>query len=132
VSVHRMEIITGTGRRRSWPTAIREQIVSETLAAETTVTEVARRHDVDRSLVYRWRRQFGVVGRARETGMFLPVEVSDGGAATRTPQDTKAEMAAAADSGLIEIVLGGGRRVRVGVGFDADALSRVLDVLDRR
>lgn len=94
-----MEIITGTGRRRSWPTAIREQIVSETLAAETTVTEVARRHDVDRSLVYRWRRQFGVVGRARESGMFLPVEVSDGGTATRTPQDTKAEMAVA-DPGL--------------------------------
>lgn len=111
--------------------AIREQIVSETLAAETTVTEVARRHDIDRSLVYRWRREFGVVGRVRETGMFLPVEVSNESAATGTPSDATAEMAVA-DPGLIEIDLGSGRCVRVGAGFDADALSRVLDVLDRR
>lgn len=131
MSIHRMEIITGTGRRRSWPMAIREQIVSETLAAETTVTEVARRHDIDRSLVYRWRREFGVVGRVRETGMFLPIEVSNESAATGTPSDATAEMAVA-DLGLIEIDLGGGRCVRVGAGFDADALSRVLDVLDRR
>ncbi len=124
MSIHRMEIITGTGRRRSWPTAIREQIVSETLAAETTVTEVARRHDVDRSQVYRWRRELGVAGRVRETGMFLPIEVSN-------ENDATAEMAVAAPS-LIEIVLGGGRCVRVGAGLDADALSRVLDVLDRR
>lgn len=110
---------------------MREQIVSETLGAQTTVTEVARRHDVDRSLVYRWRREFGVVGRVRGTGMFLPVEVSDGGVATETLSDAKVEMAVA-DPGLIEIVLGGGRCVRVGAGFDADALSRVLDVLGRR
>jgi len=119
-----MEIITGTGRRPSWPTAIREQIVSEMLAAETTVTEVARRHDVDRSQVYRWRRELGVAGRVRETGMFLPIEVSQ-------ESDPTAEMAVA-DPGLIEIDLGGGRCVRVGAGFDADALSRVLDVLNRR
>lgn len=131
MSIHRMEIITGTGRRRSWPMATREQIASETLAADTTVTEVARRHDVDRSLVYRWRREFGVVGRVREAGMFLPVGVSDGGAATGMRCDAKAEMAVA-DPGLIEIILSGSRCVRVGAGFDADALSRVLDVLDRR
>ncbi|MFG1466792.1 transposase [Xanthobacter sp. DSM 24535] len=56
MTAQRMEIITGVGRRRTWPMALREQIVSETLASETTVTEVARRHDVDRSQVYRWRR----------------------------------------------------------------------------
>jgi len=112
--------------------ALREQIVSETLASETTVTEVARRHDVDRSQVYRWRREFGVVGRVSEPGKFLPIAVSDGGDATRARGEAPAEMAAAAGSVLIEIVLGGDRCVRVGAGFDGDALSRVLDVLDRR
>jgi transposase len=34
--------------------------------------------------------------------------------------------------GLIEIDLGGGRRLKVDADVDADALSRVLDVLDRR
>ncbi|MFG1261049.1 MAG: hypothetical protein B7X99_16210 [Rhizobiales bacterium 17-65-6] len=132
MTVQRMEIITGVGRRRTWPMALREQIVSETLASETTVTEVARRHDVDRSQVYRWRREFGVVGRVSEPGKFLPIAVSDGGDAARARGEAPAEMAAAAGSVLIEIVLGGDRCVRVGAGFDGDALSRVLDVLDRR
>jgi len=34
--------------------------------------------------------------------------------------------------GLIEISLGGGKRVRVDASFDAAALARVLDVLERR
>jgi transposase len=34
--------------------------------------------------------------------------------------------------GLIEISLGGGRRVRVDANVDAAALARVLDVLKRR
>jgi transposase len=33
---------------------------------------------------------------------------------------------------LIEIDLGGGRRVRVDAGVDAKALARVLDVLSSR
>ena len=35
-------------------------------------------------------------------------------------------------SGLIEIELGGGRRIRVDRDVDADALDRVLEVLSRR
>ncbi|WP_082365038.1 hypothetical protein [Bosea vaviloviae] len=35
-------------------------------------------------------------------------------------------------SGMIEIALGSGRRLRVDRDVDADALRRVLDVLDRR
>jgi len=46
-----MEIVSGAGRRRSWSTALKEQLVSETLEPGVTVTEVARRHDVDRSLL---------------------------------------------------------------------------------
>jgi len=39
---------------------------------------------------------------------------------------------AASRTGLIEISLGGGRRVRVDANVDASALARVLDVLERR
>ncbi len=38
----------------------------------------------------------------------------------------------AGERGLIEIDLGGGRRVRVDAGVDAEALARVLDVLSGR
>jgi len=64
VSVQWMEILTGTGQRRGWPRTMREQIVSETLAAEVTLAEVARRHDLDHSLVYRWRSKSGMVERS--------------------------------------------------------------------
>src|SRR3546814_3725065 len=57
VSVERMEVLSGVLRRRNWSAEIKERIVSETLAQGVTVTEVARRHEVDRSLVYRWRRE---------------------------------------------------------------------------
>ncbi|WP_244446837.1 transposase, partial [Rhizobium sp. YS-1r] len=60
LSIHQLELRTGTVRRRKFTHAAKEAIVSETLSVETTVMDVARRHDLDRSLVYRWRREFGV------------------------------------------------------------------------
>ncbi|MBB6305587.1 hypothetical protein GGE67_006257 [Rhizobium leucaenae] len=45
------------------------------MSGETTVTDVARRYDVDRSLVYRWRREFGVAERLEEPRAFVPVKV---------------------------------------------------------
>ncbi|MBC7285647.1 transposase [Hoeflea sp.] len=50
MSVHRMEILSGADRRRNWSKPLKERIVSETLEPGVTVTEVARRHDIDRSL----------------------------------------------------------------------------------
>ncbi|RWB36260.1 MAG: transposase [Mesorhizobium sp.] len=80
MSIHRMEIVSGTGRRRSWSTALKEQLVSETLEPGVTVTEVARRHDLDPSLIYRAGvAPFG--GDALVRPALLPVEVVDYAAA---------------------------------------------------
>jgi transposase len=46
--------------------------------------------------------------------------------------DRRVRSAATARIGLIEIDLGKGRRIRVDAQVDADALARVLDVLERR
>ena len=51
----RIELITGTARRRFW-SAEELTIVEEMLQLDTTVSAVARRHGVTPSLVYRWRR----------------------------------------------------------------------------
>jgi transposase len=64
VSIHDLEILAGSVRRRNFTRADKEAIVSETLNGDTTVADVARRHQIDRSLVYRWRREFGVVENA--------------------------------------------------------------------
>lgn len=123
MSIHRLELLAGSVRRRKFTQAVKEAVVLETLSGEMTVTDVARRHDVDRSLVYRWRRELGVVERVEEPCAFVPVKV-------RAP-DTTIGMSAAASS-AIEIHVGRGRLVRVNRDFDASTLSRVLDVLEGR
>lgn len=124
MSIHRLEILAGSVRRRKFTQAVKEAIVSETLSGDTTVTDVARRHDVDRSLVYRWRRELGVVERVEGQSDFVPVKVEALQTASRMP--------AAAAFAAIEIDVGRGRSVRVNTGFDACTLSRVLDVLEAR
>jgi transposase len=131
VSIHRMEIVSGTGRRRSWSTALKEQLVSETLEPGVTVTEVARRHDLDRSLIYRWRRAFGV-RRARAAGAFLPVEVVDDAAAATESSPPRMTSAPAPGAGRIEIEFSDGYLVRVDNQVDDNALARVLRVLARQ
>ena len=52
----RIEVITGTERRRRWSAAEKLRIVEETLTSGDSVSAVARRHGVAPNLLYRWRR----------------------------------------------------------------------------
>lgn len=50
--------VTNTGRRRRWTDAQKVRIVEESLGEHGHVAETARRHDVGRTLLVRWRRQY--------------------------------------------------------------------------
>ena len=63
---------------------------------------------------------------AAEPARFLPVEV-----AVEPAVEAAIPVAAEAGDDRIEIVLAAGLMVRVGAGFDAVALQRVLEVLGR-
>ena len=52
----RIEIITGTARRRRWTTEQKLQLVEETLVSGDSISAIARRHGVAPNLLYRWRR----------------------------------------------------------------------------
>ena len=52
----RIEIITGTARRRRWTTAEKLRIVEEALQSGESLSAVARRNGVAPNLLYRWRR----------------------------------------------------------------------------
>lgn len=52
----RIEIITGTARRRRWSTQDKLQMIEETLLPGESISVVARRHGVAPNLLYRWRR----------------------------------------------------------------------------
>jgi transposase len=63
---------------------------------------------------------------------FAAVQVADTPKEGVTSNTNEQPRAGSVRSGIIEISLGGGRRVRVDASVDAAALARVLDVLERR
>ncbi len=52
----RIEVITGTARRRRWSTEQKLRIIEESYDPGETVSAVARRHGVAANLLFRWRR----------------------------------------------------------------------------
>jgi transposase len=129
----RVEVLDGVERRRRWSREDKARIIEETLAPGAKVSEVARRHGISASLVFTWRRQ----SRANHVPAavvprFTAVRIAGGSAESPTSTTIEQPRAAGGRSGVIEISLGGGRRVRVDASVDAAALARVLDVLERR
>jgi transposase len=56
-SFRRVEVLTGTPRRRRWSTAEEAAIVSESLAPGAVTSEIALRSGVHRNQLYGWRRE---------------------------------------------------------------------------
>ena len=78
--------------RRRWSEAQKRRIVAESYRTGESVSEVARRHEVHSSVLFRWRRRFR---KPADTGAgFVPVVVET------------SEQASAGATGRIEIVLG--------------------------
>ena len=116
--------VLGVERRRRWSLQDKLQIVDETLQPGVTVTEVARRHGLAPSVVFTWRR-LAREGRLDDAGpTFMPVEI------TPVPAQAPSVTSPSRRTGLIEIVLGRGRRIRVDREVDAEALRRVLQVVE--
>lgn len=123
-----MEIITGVERRRRWRDEDKLRVLAEAEQPGARTSEVARRHDISRGLLWYWRRQLrqGRLAVPSAPGpVFLPVQVSD-----PVPSGPAAPAATGADP-RIEIVLPDGTCVRVGAEVDTAALRRVLTALRR-
>jgi transposase len=127
--------VLGIERRRRWSRNEKARIVEETLIPGAVVSEVARRHGVAQSLLFTWRRLARRTEPARKEGsILLPVEID---APPPPPSEATRPSRSATSgrrmrSGVIEIELGSGNRVRVDNDVDADALRRVLGVLSER
>ena len=122
----RVEVL-GAERRRRWSAEEKRQIVEESLDPAVTVSWIARRHGISRSLLVSWRRQFLKYAPARDEVRLLPVEVAHGSPA---PHREDGRTTRPRSASLIEIELPRGRLVRVDRDVDADALRRVLQVLE--
>jgi transposase len=116
--------VLGTERRRRWSLQDKLRIVEETMQPGVTVTEVARRHGLAPSVVFTWRRLARDGGLGDAGPAFMPVEI------TPIPAQVPSAASPPRRIGLIEIVLGRGRRIRVDREVDAEALRRVLQVME--
>ena len=116
---------TGRPRNRSWPEALKREIVAASFAPGSSVSMIARHYDVNENQVFSWRKLYRDEPRAPavpSAPQLIPVMVTAGQDAVATQPSTVAA--------TIEIDLAGKYRVRVGSGVDAQALRRVLDVLE--
>ena len=123
-TIERFEVITGSGRRRSWPFDAKARIVMESLEEGAVISEVARRHGVRPQQLFAWRKQVG--DHVPAIG-FAPVVVDAATAALPSPAP-QSNGAPATTLSEIEITLGSAV-VRVRGAVDARTLAAVLKVL---
>lgn len=114
-------------RHRSWPEALKREIVAASFAAGASVSVVARQYDVNANQVFGWRKRYRDAAAApfdAPASQLIPMVITAEQDGTAVPPSAVAEK--------IEIDIAGKYRVWVGSGFDRQALRRVLDILERR
>jgi transposase len=111
--------------RREWSVAEKRAIVAETRLPGANVSAISRHHGAAQSLIYQWRKIFGPTDLTPtgSTPAFLPVAIA-------APVPRAPAMAEPVISGMIEIVLANGRRVRVDASADPAKLARLVAALD--
>jgi transposase len=128
-SARRIEVITGSDRRRRWGREEKARITAESFAPGETVAGVARRHGMSLGLLYYWRRC-----AREETGAgpmsFVPVVAGEGvPIGRRSPEEAGGGVAGAPVGGSrIEIELCGAR-IRLEGPVDGTALGCVIAAL---
>ena len=105
-------------KRRDWEGDEKRRIVAQTRLPGVSVSQVARRYDVNANLVFKWLRDPRFNAGDGDAASFLPVEVIAG--------PVPRIMDATVPDGKIEITLREGHRVVVSGGFDPEAVSRLL------
>lgn len=108
--------------------------MAESYEPGVSVSEVARRHDVNANLVFTWRRQ-AQCDEAGDAPSLVPVRIVEETVAPSGSRDAPGTVPGYSRrrrAAMMEIDLGDGRCVRVGRDVDAGALQRVLEVLERR
>jgi transposase len=130
-----LEIISGVERRCRWSDADKLRIVAEADEAGARVAEVARRHEISRSILWTWRKQ----ARAGRLTMsdppgFLPVVVDaasamDTAASEPSAASLQADTPPPPDHRAITITLTNGTRLEISAALSLPALSCIIGSL---
>jgi len=129
--VHRLEVFTGAGRRRSFSDEDKARIVAEIATSGESVCAVARRHGLSPQQLFGWRRRLreSQVGSSEGGLQFVPavVDVTSSASPARRQGNLPA-CKAEPGAGAIEIEIDG-VMIRVGRGADAKTLMTVVRAL---
>ena len=127
----RIEIVSE--RRRVHDASFRALVVAEAVEPGARIQDVARRHGVCPSLIYRWRRLAQSEAPGNSAVRLFPVRIAARQAVAAPsgsdPTPAPRVAAKARRPGIIEIELTGGVRLSVDERVNAEALRRVLSAL---
>jgi transposase len=122
--LERLEVL-GLERRRRWSDAAKMGILSEVRTNGWTLADVARRHDLTRQQLYRWRHELRTKGCLSDEALdaFVPVELA---------VSTETRDFPVADAGMPEvtIILLNGRQLRCREAIAGSSLTQLLHVLE--
>ena len=127
--MQRIEIVGE--RRREHDGAFRAMVVEQADQPGCRVQDLARRHGICSSLIYRWRRAASPQAGSGSAVQLVPVRVTEPRAETRAASRQLSSQTGATRPGLIEIEFEGGTRVRVDGDVSLAALRRVVAALRR-
>lgn len=131
----RVEVLDGVERRRRWSDEQKLTILMEIGLRGTTVSDVARRHEVTRQQLYSWRQELKRHGALRpdDRPVFLPI-----GPPPLLSAPTEPEAAAPPTDPVgipitapaIEVALSNGRRLCVAGDIGDAALLRLIRLVE--
>jgi transposase len=128
---------TTLSARRIWSLSEKSAILAEMAVPGAVVMELARRHGIAQSLLYRWRQDAATAALLTATAVkpaptFVPVVLNAAPAAPLPrPARQRGEPAVAGPlASIIEIDLAGGRTVRATADVDVGALARIVAALE--
>ncbi|MDG4868721.1 transposase [Guyparkeria sp. 1SP6A2] len=117
------------GHRRHFSRAFKRQVVEETLVGDRSVPRIARDHDVNANLVFRWRQAYRE-GRFDDRASLVPVNLvaddsTESTSAVTEPRPTKQP----AQDGHLSITTASGHRLTVSGSVDPAVLQVALETL---
>ena len=139
MAYQRVEVLTGSERRRRYTAAEKAQLVDLVFRPGVVVTEAARRFGVHESLLYRWRRlmtapeptpAFVAVAVTPEPDSEMPAPADP--RSTALPVPALPSGATTETRPTVEVALPGGARVRLDGSVDPALAAAVLAALASR
>ncbi len=107
-------------RRRNWSDDEKRMICAQTRVRGVSVSQVARRYDVNANQVFNWLKgpRFADAEPPESGTAFLPVEITE-------PRGMPF-LSDSPEPSTLEIDLCSGHRLRITGAYDADALARLI------